>query len=198
MVTGHQPGVTPSPGTLSSCLPPWTPCSHLPSPACDHAAHLSPKGPALPPLGSPGPSWPCPRSAPLHKTTPLTKEYNAFYSHAAMSQNTNTREVPHRNSPPCASRPPEPTARLVPSWVGRLRPCSLPSRDTMTALTTTRGLGSSPLFSGSPLWPLPTHQDVHLGSQNPRNTLGSPPCTPMAPLSGEPPGAVLPRCADVL
>lgn len=122
----------------------------LPASIC-HAAHLSPKAPVLPPWG--------PRSAPPHGTTLLTKEYTAFYSHAAASQNTNTRQVPHRNSPPCASWPPEPTARLVPSWVGSPRPCSLPSNDTVTALTMTRGLGSSPLFSGSPPWPLPMHQD---------------------------------------
>lgn len=147
---------------LPRCFSPWlssSPCVF----ACPGGMTTLPTSPQKAQSSPHGVPEPLVASSPLSSATQDHTAYEGvqhfLFSRSRVTKHKHKTSPPQKQPPPCASRPPEPTARLVPSWVGSPRPCCLPSKDTVTALTTARGLGSSPLFSGSPPWPLPTHQD---------------------------------------
>lgn len=132
---------------------------HLPRPcrasllpnAADSPIAPPPSPPPLAPPQAPNTPGLSPRSVPPRRTALLTKEYNAFYSHAAVSQSTNTRPATRRNDPPRrpAPRPPAPPPLCVQP------PFPHPSKDTVT-----------------PFSPLPAPQSTLL---SPKSTARLPP-----------------------
>ena len=80
----------------------------------------TPPGDPLQPRHPPGPGC----LSPSHRTTPLTKDYNIFYSHAAMSQSTNTRQDTNTDCPPTPTSTPRPLSNLP---LGTLMPLCNPA-----------------------------------------------------------------------
>lgn len=166
---------------------------HLPRPcrasllpnAADSPIAPPPSPPPLAPPQAPNTPGLSPRSVPPRRTALLTKEYNAFYSHAAVSQSTNTRPATRRNDPPRrpAPRPPAPPPLCVQP------PFPHPSKDTVT-----------------PFSPLPAPQSTLLSPKStarpppPPRTRAQPSAAPPLPSmdDGCPPGDGFPWYANVL
>lgn len=154
----------------SQPIPRQTCQTHTPAPtrALSSAVPL-PGTPQLPPHPSQGlsaalvsfqPLLLLPILAPITQEPLLTKDYNTFYSHAAVSQSTNTRQDTNTDSPPT----PTSTPRLLPTLppgtptlpcARRPQPCS----DPQPLRTTQTRQGIPSLL---PLTLAPAHQKAPL------------------------------------